>query len=59
MPEHTRNILSDICHSIPELAQAATTKDGQEGLRSWIEQPGQPDQTGNLVAFWEQEYVVD
>lgn len=40
MTEHTRNILSDICHSIPELACTAATAAGQEQLREWLSEPG-------------------
>jgi hypothetical protein len=57
IPEHARNVLSDICHSIPELAQAASTPDGQEGLKQWITDP--PQLAGDIVGFWEHEYIVD
>ncbi|PQE11634.1 OPA3 family protein [Rutstroemia sp. NJR-2017a WRK4] len=36
MTEHTRNILSDICHSIPDLVHAASSPDGQAKLRQWL-----------------------
>lgn len=57
IPEHARNILGDICHSMPELAQAASTKDGQEGLGKWF--ADNPDLMGVMVGFWEQEFVLD
>lgn len=57
IPEHAMNVLSDICHSIPELAQAASTPGGQEGLRQWITKP--PHLAGDILGFWEQEYIVD
>ena len=56
IPEHLRNILSDVCHSIPGLAQAATTQDGQEGLRHWLPETGEAE---DIIGFWEQEFVVD
>jgi hypothetical protein len=56
IPEHLRNILSDVCHGIPGLAQAATTKEGQQGLRQWLPETGEADE---IMGFWEQEFVVD
>lgn len=50
MTEHTRNILSDICHSIPELAGIATTSDGQEQLRDWLSEPN-PNSAQNIIDF--------
>lgn len=57
IPEHTRNVLSDICHSIPEIAQAATTQDGQDILRQWLSEPS-PTVVENIIEFWKQEYIV-
>lgn len=42
---------------MPELAQAASTKDGQEGLGKWF--ADNPDLMGVMVGFWEQEFVLD
>jgi len=56
MPEHARNILSDVCQSIPLLAQAATTNDGQQLLRQWLPSTGEAE---DIIGFWEQEFVVD
>jgi hypothetical protein len=56
LPEHVRNILSDVCKSIPELAQAATTQDGQQVLRNWLPDTGDAE---DIIGFWEQEFVVD
>jgi hypothetical protein len=56
IPEHLRNVLSDVCHSIPGLAQAATTREGQEGLRQWLPETGEAE---DIIGFWEQEFVVD
>ncbi|ESZ99307.1 hypothetical protein SBOR_0348 [Sclerotinia borealis F-4128] len=52
MTEHTRNILSDISHSIPELAHTATTPDGQDRLREWLSEPEpNPDVAGDVIDF--------
>jgi len=52
IPGHDRNILSEIYHSIPEIAQAATTREGKEALKKWVEDPLVVE---NLVKFWEEE----
>ncbi|KAG9247517.1 hypothetical protein BJ878DRAFT_539227 [Calycina marina] len=54
LPEHTRNVLSDIVHSIPELSQAATSRDGQECLRGYLK--GHAEET---IEFWGHEYIID
>jgi hypothetical protein len=58
IPEHARNVLSNKCNSIPELAQAATTRDGQDGLKQWLAEPS-PALAGNIIEFWTQEYIVE
>ncbi|TAQ86048.1 hypothetical protein B7494_g5628 [Chlorociboria aeruginascens] len=58
LPQHASNVLSDICNSIPELAHAATTKDGQDALRKWVTEPT-PGVTDDIIEFWVQEYVVE
>ena len=58
MPEHTRNVLSDICHSIPELAEAATTRSGQDVLRQWLSEPSSAV-AEHIIEFWKQEYIVE
>ncbi|QSZ35511.1 hypothetical protein DSL72_008381 [Monilinia vaccinii-corymbosi] len=50
MTEHTRNILSDICHSIPEVAGAATTSHGQEQLKEWLSAP-HPNSAQGVIDF--------
>lgn len=59
LPEHARNVLSDLVHSIPDLAQAATTRDGQAALRQWFSSDSMPQVAEDVIAFWEQEFVVD
>jgi hypothetical protein len=56
IPEPVRNVLSDVCKSIPLLAQAATMKDGQEMLRHWLPCT---EEAEDIMGFWEQEFVVD
>lgn len=51
LPEHARNVLSDICHGIPDVARAATTRDGQQALRQWLEDAN-ADVAGDVVHFW-------
>jgi hypothetical protein len=58
IPDHSRNVLSDIFHSIPEVAEAATTRAGQDRLRQWLSEPSAAI-AENIIEFWRQEYVVD
>lgn len=62
MPEHARNIVTDICPNIPSLARAATTEDGKQGIREYLSDimsaNGGPV-AEDIIAFWDQEYVVD
>lgn len=56
--EHARNVLSDICHSIPEVALKATRPDGQASLHEWLAGPAS-GVTEDIIGFWEQEWVAD
>lgn len=57
MPEHARNVLGDICPSIPDLARAATTQDGQRGIQNYLStSAGVAD---NVVGFWQEEFFVE
>jgi hypothetical protein len=56
IPEHLRNVLSDVCPGIPGLAQAATTEDGQQMLRHWLPETGEAE---DIIGFWEQEFYLD
>ncbi|EKD15551.1 hypothetical protein MBM_06179 [Drepanopeziza brunnea f. sp. 'multigermtubi' MB_m1] len=58
LPEHARNVLSDLYHSIPEIASVATSVEGKRRLRQWLEDscPGVAD---DVVEFWAQEIFVD
>jgi hypothetical protein len=64
IPERAVMILSDMCASIPELSQVATTPDGQQALRDML-----PESKGagtvvsqvakDIIEFWQQEIIVD
>jgi hypothetical protein len=58
LPEHARNVLSDIFHNFRDLAMAATTCDGQQEIRKWLSDPT-PEEAEGVVAFWLQEYLID
>jgi hypothetical protein len=58
IPEHARNLLSDICHSIPELSQAAMTSDGRKSLKEWLTEPSLAI-VEDIIGFWEQEYIAE
>jgi hypothetical protein len=58
IPEHTRNILSEGYHSIAELAQAATTADGQLALRRLLPDPSN-SVVDEVIDFWAQEYCTE
>ncbi|TGO62703.1 hypothetical protein BOTNAR_0110g00150 [Botryotinia narcissicola] len=58
MTEHTRNILSDICHSVPELARTASTTDGQKQLREWLSEPNS-ESAQDVIDFWKREYLLE
>ncbi|RDL36794.1 Uncharacterized protein BP5553_06146 [Venustampulla echinocandica] len=58
IPEHPRNVLSEACHSLSELSQAATTREGRAALRDLVAEP-----TGaiaeDIFGFWEQEFIAE
>ncbi|KAG0650940.1 hypothetical protein D0Z07_2560 [Hyphodiscus hymeniophilus] len=56
--EHARNLLSDLCHSIQELSQLATTVAGKRELTKWLTE-GSPTVADKIIGFWEQEYIAD
>lgn len=58
MPEHARNILSDILRGIPALAEATSTAAGRERLAQWLHGSGE-GLAGSIIQFWQQEYIVD
>ena len=57
LPEHARNVLSDIFRNFRDLAMAATTRDGQQEIRKWLSDPT-PEQAEGVIAFWLHEYLV-
>jgi hypothetical protein len=58
IPEHTRNVLGEGYHSIAELAQAATTGEGQIALRSLLPESS-PSVGDEIVDFWAKEYCIE
>jgi hypothetical protein len=58
IPEHARNIVSDMYPNIPYLAQAATTPDGQQDLRRWLSGTTQ-GVAKDIIGFWEQEFIAE
>ena len=58
IPEHARNIVSDVYPSIPYLAQAATTQGGQKDIRRWLSGTV-PGVAEDIIGFWEQEFIAE
>jgi hypothetical protein len=56
VPDHQQNQLMENCHSIADLAQVATTAEGQDWLRMVSEPSRQVAE--DMIAFWEQEYCL-
>jgi len=54
--EHTVNVLSDVCHGFRELAEAATTTDGQRAIKDWVEDKAQAE---DAIGFWLEEYIAE
>lgn len=57
IPEHPRNLLSDAFHSIAELSQTATTREGQAHIRQLVSEPNSTV-ADDILGFWEQEFLV-
>ena len=55
MPEHSRNVLGEHCRSLAEVAQAATTSDGQMMLNRVLPKHVAEE----VIGFWEQEYCTE
>ncbi|KAK2628051.1 hypothetical protein QTJ16_002697 [Diplocarpon rosae] len=58
LPEHARNVLSDICRNISDIARVATTREGQQLLREYLEDK-HPGAVRDIIDFWVQEIFVD
>jgi len=52
---HETNVLSDICHSLKDVVELASTEQGREALAGWV---GEREANG-LVEFWEGEWIVE
>lgn len=56
LPEHTRNVLSDVCRSFRGLVRSVATEDGRATLEDWL---GNAVVVGDIVSFWSEEYFVE
>ena len=54
LTQHTVNVLSDLCHSIREVAWICEREEGRTMLREWIGEK----EADAVVAFWGDERVV-
>ncbi|KAH7364150.1 hypothetical protein BKA65DRAFT_389196, partial [Rhexocercosporidium sp. MPI-PUGE-AT-0058] len=57
LPEHARNVVSDICHSLSEVSSAATSESGQLGLKNWLDERV-PGAAQDIIHFWAEEVLV-
>ncbi|PBP19582.1 hypothetical protein BUE80_DR009602 [Diplocarpon rosae] len=58
LPEHARNVLSDICRSLSGITRVATTGEGQQLLREYLEDK-HPGVARDIIDFWVQEIFMD
>jgi len=58
LPEHSVNVLSDICQGFRDLAMAATTSEGQIEIKKWLSDPA-TEKADLAIDFWLQEYIHD
>lgn len=56
MPEHTLNVMSDLCGSLRHVSQITSTEQGKAELERWIERGEKLDA---VVQFWEEEHFVN
>jgi hypothetical protein len=59
LPEHARNVLSDLFRNFHELAMAATTSEGHHEIRKWLNNDPASDVADRVIAFWLQEFLVE
>lgn len=57
LPEHARNVVSDICRSLSAVSRAATSEDGQLGLREYLDGTV-PGAAQDVIDFWAEEIIV-
>lgn len=55
LPVHETNVLSDICHSLKEVAELTSTDRGREHLAEYLNEVNARD----LGEFWEGEWIVE
>jgi hypothetical protein len=58
IPEHSKNLLSEVCHSMADLAQVATSQEGQEYVKKLLSEPNSAV-AEDVIGFWEQEFMME
>ncbi|MCJ1283652.1 hypothetical protein MMC26_002983 [Xylographa opegraphella] len=53
MSEHDTNVLSDICHSLPDVSKLAASEQGYLSLKEWLEEAAE-----GVVGFWQEELIL-
>lgn len=56
LPEHTSNILSDLCGSLKQLSETTSNEDGKAKLEKYI---GKGEKLEAVVQFWDEEHYVN
>jgi len=57
MLESQIELIATACQSIPDLAQAATTLEGQQGIRNRL--ANMPEAAEEMIDFWKEEIIMD
>lgn len=55
LSQHSANVLSDICHSIKDVAAMTESDDGMKKLEDYL---GEED-AGNIESFWAEEWICE
>ncbi|KAL8726936.1 MAG: hypothetical protein Q9181_005883 [Wetmoreana brouardii] len=55
LSEHSANVLSDICHSMGEVATMTSSEQGMKALEDFL---GEAD-AENIESFWAEEWICD
>ena len=55
LSEHSVNVLSDICHSVKDVAAMAGNDEGMKVLEDYL---GEED-ARNIESFWSEEWICD
>ncbi|KAL2072598.1 hypothetical protein VTL71DRAFT_11941 [Oculimacula yallundae] len=57
LPEHARNVVSDICQNLSGVSHIATSVDGKRVLESYLDE-AVPGAAQDIVGFWAEEIVL-